>query len=169
MNRVVILNADYVYLNSVSWKRAIRLLVKGKAESLKDSAKKVITTGGKEIFIPLLMRLIKLVRMVYKNRVPFSKKNIYIRDKNTCMYCGVTEKRLTIDHVIPKSRGGKTSWENCIASCKKCNATKADRTPHEAKMAIKRMPYQPTINEFLMIKMRELGIDKIIDELFEGV
>lgn len=169
VNRVVILNADYVYLNSVSWKRAIRLLVKGKAESLKDSAKKVITTGGKEIFIPLLMRLIKLVRMVYKNRVPFSKKNIYIRDKNTCMYCGVTEKRLTIDHVIPKSRGGKTSWENCIASCKKCNATKADRTPHEAKMAIKRMPYQPTINEFLMIKMRELGIDKIIDELFEGV
>ena len=165
MNRVVILNADYTYLNSVDWKRAIRLLVKGKAESLKNSTREVITTGGKKILIPVLMRLVKIVRMVYKNRVPFSKKNIHIRDGGKCVYCGVTGERLTIDHVIPRSRGGKTSWENCVASCKKCNSTKANKTPNEAKMSLIKRPYQPTINEFLMIKMRELGIDKIIDEL----
>lgn len=165
MEKVVILNADYVYLNSVGWKRAIRLLIKGKAESLKDSTKKIITTSGKIIFIPILMRLIKIVRMVYRNKVPFSKRNIYVRDKNRCVYCDIKSKNLTIDHVIPKSRGGKTTWNNCVASCKKCNATKANRTPREAKMSIKRMPYQPTINEFLMIKMKELGIDKVIDDL----
>lgn len=167
MSGVVVLNADYSYLNSVSWKRAIRLIVKGKAESLKDSTREVITTGGKKILVPALMRLIKIVRNVYRNRVPFSKKNIHIRDGGKCMYCGVTGERLTIDHVIPRSKGGKTSWDNCVASCKKCNATKADRTPSEAKMSLIKRPYQPTINEFLMIKMRELGVDKIIEELMK--
>lgn len=167
MSRVVVLNADYSYLNSVSWKRAIRLLVKGKAESLKNSAREIITTGGKKILVPALMRLIKIVRNVYRNRVPFSKKNIHIRDGGKCMYCGVTGERLTIDHVIPKSRGGKTSWDNCVASCKKCNAVKADRTPNEARMSLIKRPNQPTINEFLMIKMREIGVDKIIDELMQ--
>ena len=167
MDNVTILNADYVFLNTVSWRRAITLLIKGKAESLKNSAKYIITTGGKKIFIPIIMKLIKIVRMVYRNKVPFSKKNIYTRDENKCMYCGVESKNLTIDHIVPKSRGGKTSWENCVASCKQCNSYKANKTPKEAHMSLIKQPHQPTINEFLMIKMKEKGIDSFIEELFQ--
>ena len=102
--------------------------------------------------------------MVYKNKVPFSKRNIIVRDGEKCMYCGKEGGRLTIDHIIPKSKGGKTTWENCISSCKECNSKKADRTPSKAGMHLIKRPYQPTINEFLRIKMKKLGVDKVIDE-----
>jgi 5-methylcytosine-specific restriction endonuclease McrA len=102
--------------------------------------------------------------MIYKNRVPYSKRNIMIRDKNMCCYCG-SNRNLTIDHVIPLSRGGKTSFDNCVTACFRCNNKKNNRTPSEANMFLRKKPHTPTISEFFMIKMKNLGVDKYLKEL----
>lgn len=164
MERCILLNADYTFLNIVSWKRALKMVFKEKVEVLKYS-ENTIRCGETEIPIPTVMKLIKIIRTIYRNRVPFTKKNIMVRDKYECAYCG-SRRELTIDHIIPSSRGGKTNFENCITACRKCNNTKGSRTPNEAGMYMKRRAYQPTISEFLMIKMKQLGIDKVLNDLF---
>jgi len=166
MEKVILLNSDFSFLNVIGWKRAVRLMVKGKAEVVK-ATDKIITNAEKtiELLVPKVLRLIKLIRSVYKTRVPFSKKNVMIRDDFTCMYCGRKDQRLTIDHIIPKSRGGATDFENCVAACKPCNNRKNDRTPSEAKMYLSKRPTQPTIMEFFIIKMKRLGVYKTLKDL----
>jgi 5-methylcytosine-specific restriction endonuclease McrA len=141
-------------------------MVKGKAEMVKAS-ERVITNAEMtvEIAIPQVLRLMELVKSVYKNRVPFSKKNVFVRDNWTCAYCGRTDERLTIDHVIPRSRGGDTSFANCVASCKPCNNKKNNRTPKEAGMALRCKPHTPTIMEFFVIKMKRMGVYKTLKEM----
>lgn len=166
MENVILLNSDYSFLNVISWKRAVRLMVKGKVEVVK-ATDRIITNAEKTIkmLIPRVLRLVKLVRSVYKTRVPFSKKNVFVRDDFTCAYCGRKDQRLTIDHIIPKSRGGATDFENCVASCKPCNNKKNNRTPREANMFLNRKPFQPTIMEFFIIKMKRLGVYKTLKDL----
>ncbi len=166
MERCIILNGDYTFLNVVDWKRAICLIVKGKVEVLKYSKRVLKNCDGSVIMnLPLVMRLIKLIRAIYRSRVPFSKKNVFIRDGMLCSYCGAKSTRLTIDHVYPLSMGGKTNFENCVAACKPCNNKKGRRTPSEAKMFLKRQPYAPTISEFLRLKMKQLKLDDFLKEL----
>ena len=166
MERCIILNGGYSDLNVVSWKRAVCLMINGKTEVLKWSDNVVRNCEGKVITkIPLVMRLVKIVRMIYKNKVPFSKRNIFVRDGYKCVYCGVKEKRLTIDHVIPQSRGGKTTFDNCVAACRPCNHSKGHKTPNEAKMYMRRQPYTPTIYEFIRLKMKHYKIDDFLKEL----
>jgi len=112
------------------------------------------------------MRLVKLIRTLYKARVPFSKKNVMVRDGFKCAYCGISDVRLTIDHIVPKKRGGKSTFENCVASCKPCNSRKGHKSCSEARMYPKVRSHQPTVMEFLQLKMKAQGIDKIIKELF---
>ena len=121
MTHCVLLNADYTFLNVVHWKRAVCLLAKGKVEVIKDSAKTIKSSGGAEFKIPAVMRLIKLIRTIYRSRVAFTKRNVLIRDRFQCAYCGTRKEKLSIDHIIPKSRGGSTTFENCVAACKTCN------------------------------------------------
>jgi len=163
MDRVIVLNADYSFLNIVSWKKAMCILAKGKAEVVKYQ-EKVVRTINKAIRVPIVLRLIKFIRTLFKTKVPFSKKNVMIRDGFKCVYCGATNVRLTIDHLVPKSRGGKSIFENCVTSCKPCNNKKGDKLPSEIKMYPKRMPYQPTISQFLQEKMKSIGIEDIISE-----
>ena len=166
MENVILLNSDYSFLNTINWKRAMRLIAKGKVETLKVT-NMIIESAEKtwRIAIPKVLRLIKLVRSIYKTKVPFSKKNVIYRDGMICQYCGKTPKKLTIDHVIPKSKGGKSTFENCVAACKPCNNNKNDRTPKEAGMYLLKKPFQPTIMEFILLKMRSLGIDKVLKDL----
>jgi 5-methylcytosine-specific restriction endonuclease McrA len=140
-------------------------MVKGKVQVLKHSEKIVRTAGGIIIKVPAVMKLIKLIRTLYINRVPFSKKNVLVRDGFKCAYCGAARQRLTIDHIIPKSKGGKADFENCVSSCKPCNNKKGDRTPREALMYLKVKAYQPTISEFLRLKVKKLGINDILRDM----
>ena len=167
MDRCIVLNGDYSYLNVISWKRAVCLMLKGKTEVLKWSNKEIKNSEGKVITrIPLVMRLIKIVRMIYRNKVPYSKRNVFVRDGYKCMYCGTTvNNKLTIDHVIPQSKGGKTSFDNCVSSCRSCNLKKGRRTPREAKMFLINQPYTPTIYEFIRLKMKHYKIDEFLKEL----
>lgn len=86
---------------------------------------------------------------VPRRELTFSRRNIYRRDNFTCQYCGSRPglKQLSIDHVMPLSRGGRTSWENCVVACVKCNTRKGDRTPEEARMPMAREPFRPSFNE----------------------
>ena len=138
--------------------------VRGKAEVLKYTERVVRYDNGlKKIYIPLIMKLIKFIRSIFRTHVPFSRKNIIIRDRNKCAYCGSTRddklNHLTIDHILPVSRGGKSTFENCVACCFHCNNTKGKRTPSEAGMYIHKKPYSPTISEFLRIKIEQLGLE----------
>jgi len=164
MNQCVLLNADYTFLNVVNWKRAMCLIAKGKVQVLKHSERIIRTAEGIAIKVPAVMRLIKLIRMLYRNRVPFSKKNILVRDGFKCAYCGNGKERLTIDHIIPKSSGGRTTFENCVSSCKSCNNKKGGRTPSNARMYLKVKAYQPTIAEFLRLKVKRLGINDVLKD-----
>jgi len=165
MERTVILNSDYSFLGLVSWKRAIKLVVKEKVEVLKASEREICSGDGTcKMTVPLVLRLIHLVRYVYKNKVPFTRKNVYVRDKHTCQYCGSKDK-LSIDHVIPVSRGGSNNFENCVASCIPCNVKKDNRTPREAGMSLRSKPHEPTIMEFLILKMKTLGVDQTLKDL----
>ncbi len=169
MERCVLLNSDYTFLNVVSWKKAFALMTKGKVEVLKYSEMVIRSAAGAVLKIPAVMKLVKLVRTIYKARVPFSKKNVMVRDGFKCVYCGVTGVRFTIDHVKPKSKGGKSSFENCVCACKSCNNKKGRKTCKEARMYPKARLEQPTISEFLLLKVKTLGVDKILKDLFKGI
>jgi 5-methylcytosine-specific restriction endonuclease McrA len=97
------------------------------------------------------LRVPEVVTLVHYDRtrqamVPFSRRNIFKRDHNTCQYCGARpgSEELTIDHILPRSMGGTSTWENCVLACVECNARKANRTPEQAKMKLRRHPSRPT-------------------------
>lgn len=163
---VVLLNSDYSFLNTVDWKKAMCLIVKGKTDVVKYSNRVVKTAEGLIMKIPLVMRLIKFIRTLYKTKVPYSKRNVMVRDSFQCAYCGVTKVPLTIDHILPKAKGGKSSFENTCACCKPCNNKKGSKTCQEAKMFPQVRATHPTISEFLKLRMIKFGIDKIIEDLF---
>jgi 5-methylcytosine-specific restriction endonuclease McrA len=164
MDRCIVLNGDYTFLNTVSWRRAVTLVMAGKTEVIKYADKVIRLANGTTLKIPVLIKLMKIIRTIYRNKVPFSKRNVMVRDNYKCCYCGCCDE-LTIDHVIPSSRGGKTEFDNCITCCMKCNAKKGDRTPTEARMYLQKRPYAPTISEFFRIKMRQLGLEQFINDI----
>ncbi len=163
---VIVLNADYTYLHSINWKRAINLVKKGKVEVLKNTDQ-VISGFNERVCVPLVVRLMRFVRRIYKNKIPLQRKNIFVRDEYICQYCGKNCKSSpTIDHIIPRSRGGEQSWKNSVTACIKCNQKKGNKTPTEAKMALTKKPIQPTINEFALRKMKLMGVRDLIEDLF---
>jgi 5-methylcytosine-specific restriction endonuclease McrA len=166
MQGCIVLNGDYTYLNTVSWQKAIKLMCKGKATVLKHSTT-VIKNFEKtiEIIVPAVLKLIKIIRTIYRTRVPFSKRNVLTRDGFKCVYCGKTGKRLTIDHVVPVSKGGKSTFENCVAACPDCNHKKGNKLPSEAHMFMKKRPTAPTISEFVRMKAEKAGIFDLLKEL----
>lgn len=160
----ILLNGDYSYLSQIRWQKAMGLLFSEKAKVVKYSDR--LIQGVNKVFrAPAVMVLVKVVRSVYRNRVPFSKKNVFLRDRHTCIYCGSRTGAMTIDHVIPLSRGGKTDFDNCVACCAPCNRRKGDRTPREAGMRLSKQPYQPTITEFIHLRLRQSGADQFLKEL----
>lgn len=169
--QVIVLNANYTYLNKMSPERAVRLIKLGRAEVVKLSTT-VWKSAKEEIIIPLVLRLTYMVRSVYKRGVQWSKRNVMVRDNFTCVYCGYDEKKsdLNIDHVKPQSKGGRNTFENTVTSCKKCNSRKDDKSLSEANMFFKRRsfrPYQPTIAEFTQKLNDSLGLNEIISNLFK--
>lgn len=142
MNSVLVLNFDYTPLNVTTIKRGFVLVDKGKAEVVKSDENPIIA-GYKTYVRPVIIRLLKYITFYTRTLRP-NRNRIYRRDNNECVYCG-SKKNLTLDHVVPKSRGGKNEWGNLVTSCIKCNLKKADRTPEEAKMKLLKTPHTPTL------------------------
>ncbi len=159
----IVLNGDFSYLCTIDWKRAINLVLSGKVKVLKYSDR-VIQCVERTFKAPAVVLLVRIVRMVYRHKVPYSKKNVLARDRFSCAYCGEKGKKLTIDHVLPRSRGGRTDFDNCVACCRKCNDKKAARTPREAGMSLGKRPFQPTISEFMRLKLKSPGLYEFLTE-----
>ena len=120
--------------------------------SEREPSEEMVATISLKIRIPRVIVLLMFDR-VPRKEVKFTRHNIYERDKNTCQYCGklFDRKDLNLDHIIPRDRGGETSWENIVCSCIKCNSKKANRLPHEAGMRLLRKPERPRWQPFLHI------------------
>ncbi len=141
MREVLLLNADYEPLNVTNMRRAVALILLGKAEILHENEEKLRTSRGG---IPAP----SIVKMRYHVRRPMpqlrlSRHSILARDQHTCQYCGVKGKDLTIDHVIPRWMGGPHAWDNLVGCCRKCNLKKGDKTPQQARMKLARQPRRP--------------------------
>ena len=142
----LLLNASFEPLHIVTWQRAMQLLFQGKVEVVEESEREVRTVRL-TIRIPAVLRLLNYVPLSKKKHIiRFSRPNIFIRDLNTCQYCGAqsSKNNLTLDHVIPIVQGGKKSWENIVTACKPCNQRKGGRTPAQAGMHLVKKPTRPT-------------------------
>jgi 5-methylcytosine-specific restriction endonuclease McrA len=142
-NPVLVLNASYEPVNITRARRAVVLLVKG-AAVIEEAHDRLVHAGIK---LPCVIRLRQYRRLPGRVQA-LKRRNILMRDGNTCQYCGqkFTSGELELEHVIPRSRGGKSTWENLVAACRDCNKRKADRTPDEAGMKLLRRPRAVTIH-----------------------
>jgi CRISPR/Cas system Type II protein with McrA/HNH and RuvC-like nuclease domain len=157
MENVLVLNSDYTPINVTSVKRGFSLVYKGKAEILK-SADDPIYSGYKQYIRPIVIRLLDYVKYRIKS-IKVNRSRIYKRDNYECAYCA-SKKTLTIDHIIPRSRGGNNTWNNLITCCHRCNVKKADRTPEEAGMVLNKKPTEPAIfSDILNSSIEELWND----------
>ena len=142
MEGVLVLNFDFTPLNVTSVRRGFILVDKGKAEIVK-SDDNPISTGYKTYIRPVIIRLLNYIKN-FSRGLRANRSRIYKRDNHECVYCG-SKKDLTLDHVIPKSKGGSNEWTNLVTSCFKCNLKKGNKTPEEAKMVMKYKPFAPTL------------------------
>ena len=139
MAKVLVLNASYEPLNITSWRRAMVMLLKGKAEGLEHDPRRPLRG---DLLLPTVIRLYQFVRVPYRP-LPLTRRNLFQRDGHCCQYCGRSAERLSVDHVLPRSRGGSDTWENVTTACLPCNVRKGNRTPREAGMTLARPPHRP--------------------------
>jgi 5-methylcytosine-specific restriction endonuclease McrA len=149
LHDVLVLNSNYEPLNVCNVRRAISLLVLGKADILVNRDHPIMTAGG-ELEYP------SVVRMKYQVRRPLpqlrlSRHAVLARDQHMCQYCGSRSKEMTIDHVVPRWAGGPHTWDNLVACCRKCNLKKADKTPTQANMKLARKPRRPSFVPYLSL------------------
>jgi 5-methylcytosine-specific restriction endonuclease McrA len=142
MGQVLVLNASYEPLNVCTVRRAHVLVFKGKAEVIEDLGRPLRSATSTYVW-PHVIRLLQYVRVPKSVQRKISRRALFARDGWRCMYCGTTAGRLTLDHVVPRSRGGESSWENVVTSCAPCNLRKGDRLLEEAGLTLLRAPRAP--------------------------
>lgn len=147
--QTLVLNATSEVMKIVDWKRAVTWFFLNKIDIIEEYENNILTPSLK-MKIPSVVKFKNLIKQRHRP-VKFTKINIYIRDKYCCQYCAkkMAPKMATLDHLLPRSRGGKSSWLNCVACCKKCNTKKADQTPQEANMKLTKEPWLPSQREVL--------------------
>jgi 5-methylcytosine-specific restriction endonuclease McrA len=137
----LLLNATFEPLCVVSSRRAIVLVLAEKAEPV-DSSSDVVHAERVSVPVPVVVRLTRYVRVPYPASVPLSRRAVFTRDGQTCVYCGGSAT--SIDHVVPRSRGGTHTWDNVVAACRRCNHTKADRSLAELGWKLPHPPRTPS-------------------------
>jgi 5-methylcytosine-specific restriction endonuclease McrA len=143
---VLVLNQNYEPLNVCNVKRAIVLVLRGKAEII-ESARVAWHSATNAFVLPSVIRLVKYIRRP-RPKLRLTRREIFNRDTWQCQYCGRATKDLTLDHVLPRHRGGPHTWENLVSACKTCNHRKAGRTPVEAGMRLMQEPAAPRVSVY---------------------
>ena len=153
---VLVLNASYEPINICAARRAIVLVLKGLAMPEEENGN-FLHAARLAMRVPSVIRLLEYRRIPHQTRA-LSRKNILLRDRNTCQYCGVvlSSGELTLDHVIPRSRGGSSTWENLVACCHPCNRRKGNHLLHETDMKLQKEPRPFTLHTSRHI-MRMIG------------
>jgi len=140
-SRVLVLNMNYEPMCVCSARRAVVLLYLEKAEMIERNHE-IIHSVNQSIPLPSIVRLSRMVR-VPRKRILLNRKNIIKRDHHQCQYCGTKDGSVTVDHIIPRDRGGKDTWDNLVCACTICNGKKGNRTPREAGMTLLKEPRKP--------------------------
>ena len=147
---MLVLNATYEPINVCTVRRAVVLLLKEKAE-LVERAEIALHSANTTIPRPAVIRLIAYVHIPREtHRRKITRRAVFARDNWTCQYCG-SRTNLTVDHVIPRSKGGSSSWENIVASCAPCNRRKGDALPRQVGMQLRRPPRPPRPHVFIQV------------------
>ena len=157
-HQTLVLSQSYEPVKIVSWQRAITLLFLGKCEVIEEYERDIKTTSI-VLKIPSVVRLLNAFRR-HRKPVKFSRVNIYGRDGYSCQYCGAKKAiaELTYDHVVPRAQGGKTIWSNIVTACETCNSRKANRTPTQAGMKLRKQPVQPTATPALVVTVSKESV-----------
>lgn len=151
LNRTVLkLNSDYNPIGTISVREALCLIFREVVYAIEHYAEQIKDSAGRLYELPKIVVLKEFSRHLMGN-AQFSKKNVLIRDNHECCYCGDKLKRseATLDHVVPKSKGGKTVWNNIVTACEPCNTYKGNRLVKECSLSLLRNPYVPTKLEIL--------------------
>ncbi len=156
---VLVLNADYTPLSVCTTERAFLLMYLQKADIITAAEDKMLRTVQTSYPFPSVIKIKQYIHVPYKS-VVLTRQNVFRRDNYCCQYCGAT-KDLTLDHLIPKSKGGRSSWVNLVTACKRCNSLKGDFTPEEAGLQLKRKPIRPSYITFLRISSKYVNDDWI--------
>ena len=152
---VLVLNATYEPLNVTNVWRACSLMLSHKAEVIEAHPERTIRSPSTTLPYPLVIRLVAYVRRPRLTARRITRRALFARDDNCCQYCG-SGLRLTLDHVIPRSRGGASSWDNVVTACVTCNLKKGDRLLHEMGMPLARQPRAPHPDLFLTLGARTI-------------
>ncbi len=147
------MNSSYEPLNIVHVRRAVVLVLKNKAQVLEEWAEPLHSRQA-EYPRPLVIRLRYYVKVPYRVRTSISRKAVFVRDDFTCQYCG--SRAENIDHVMPRSRGGEHTWDNIVASCRRCNTRKENRLPQEVGMKLKTHPAPPREDLWIVVAVGEV-------------
>jgi len=147
---VLVLNATYEPLNVTSVWRACSLILSRKAEVLEALPDRLIRSPSTALPHPVVIRLVSYVKVPRFTSRRITRRALFARDGHRCQYCG-SGARLTLDHVVPRSRGGASSWENVVTACAPCNLRKGDRLPHEAGMPLAQAPRAPHPDLYLTL------------------
>lgn len=148
LEKVLLLNGSYEPIRAISHRRAIVLILQEKAEIIEITNKK-IKSERQSFDLPSVVRLKYYVKIPHKAKIPLNKRSVMLRDKNRCQFAHCGRKATTVDHVIPRSRGGKHVWENVVGACQKCNSKKSDKLLCEIGWELKTTPRQPIWNLWL--------------------
>ena len=142
----LVLSQGFEAVATVSWQRAVSLFFQGKVEIIEEYEDKDLHSMTFTIKMPSVVRFLQAVRG-RKRSVKFSRESVLARDKGACCYCArkLTRSEATYDHVIPRSQGGKTTWDNVVIACIPCNQAKGGRTPEQAKMHLRTRPVRPKV------------------------
>ncbi|MBI2756678.1 MAG: HNH endonuclease [Chloroflexi bacterium] len=148
MNAVLVLNQNYEPLNVCNTRRALVLVDGGKAEVL-EHGDQPIRTPVRLFPRPSVIRLVYMIKRP-RPRVRLTRREVFIRDRFTCQYCGVRSRDLTLDHVLPRHRGGRHTWDNLVSACRTCNHRKGGHTPEEARMLLRYDPFEPRASSYYL-------------------
>lgn len=140
MRQSLVLNATYEPLGVVSDRRALILVLNNRAITVQES-ERVLKHPGGEVVLPAVIRLTKYIRVPYRHAVPLTRRAIFARDGGRCVYCDAPAT--SIDHVMPRSRGGSHAWENVVSACHRCNHVKADRMLKDLGWRLRNKPIEP--------------------------
>lgn len=144
---VLVLNQNYEPLSVCSVRRALLLILRGKAETVEKLAE-VVRSVTQDHPVPSVVRLGRYIRTP-RRRVVLSKRNILKRDNHQCQYCGRKDSKLTIDHIVPRTRGGKSTWENLVCACAACNNKKGEHQPEQVGLILRAKPKRPNNVSFI--------------------
>lgn len=145
--RVLVLNLDHAPVAVVTPQKAIVLLLLQKANLISSYEFLKIRTVTQDFDYPAVICLNQYKNIPYRS-VVLNRANLFRRDRGACQYCG-SRRHLTLDHVIPRSKGGKTSWTNLVTACNRCNIQKGDKTPEQVGLTLRKQPFKPSLSYFL--------------------